>query len=231
MAVSGPKLKAHPRHRNPARVEWTDVPNVPFDSAPKLPPTPAPPKRLEAPEPARLLGHAGGELWHRIWASSTIAPDVDLVLQVCEQTDERVALRVRVLRDNDWRERKALRLLDDQITDNLVRLANAQDHRRPRTWPAATRRWWHAVSRLPHCVLWTEAEWQFAMDTASLVAAFHAGEFRLAMEIRTREKMMGTTRDARRDLRIRYVDIVEPDNERDPQVTAMADYRRSVSAT
>jgi hypothetical protein len=72
-------------------------------------------------------------------------------------------------------------------------------------WPALTRKWWKVISRMPHCRLWSEADWQFAIDTAIIAAAFHGGDLRQATELRQREKILGTTADARRDLRIRYV--------------------------
>lgn len=76
-----------------------------------------------------------------------------------------------------------------------------------RSWPAWTKRWWATVSTMPHCSLWTDADWEFAMDTAALKAKFHTdGGAGLATEIRNREKVLGTTVDYRRDLRIRYVD-------------------------
>lgn len=80
---------------------------------------------------------------------------------------------------------------------------------------------------MPHCCLWDEADWQFAFDTALLAAAFHRGELRRATELRQRERIMGTTVDARRDLRIRYVDpkaIELPES-----VRAIDDYRRMLS--
>ena len=90
-------------------------------------------------------------------------------------------------------------------------------------WPKATKRWWQVVSRMPHCILWDEADWQFALDTATTVAVFHGGDMKVAVEVRQREKVMGTTLDARRDLRIRYVDVVEETD--DPRVKAIDDYR------
>lgn len=155
MPVPGrkPKDPARRRNRVQPRHEWTDVPNVRFEDAPRLPK----------------------------WSA-----------------------RFKPL---DWKEKQ------------------------PTTWPAATLRWWHTISTMPHCALWEDAEWQFATDTALLVAAYHCGALRWAAEIRTREKVMGTTADARRDLRIRYTD---PDSgtEADPadtaSVTAMADYQRMV---
>jgi len=72
------------------------------------------------------------------------------------------------------------------------------------SWPPATERWWRVISRMPHCVLWTEADWQYAMDTAEVHARWTLG-LTGATELRIREKRLGNTLDARRDLRIRYV--------------------------
>lgn len=75
-----------------------------------------------------------------------------------------------------------------------------------------TRAWWAVVSRMPHCRLWTDADWQFALDTALLKDAFYAAPAQtvaIAVEIRRREDQLGTTGEARRKLRIRYVDPVE----------------------
>ena len=83
--------------------------------------------------------------------------------------------------------------------------------------------WWAAISTMPHCVLWKRADWQFAIETAYVCEAFHRGQPERAGELRIREKVMGTTLDARRDLRIRYV---EPVVEEKPQaVAAIEDYR------
>lgn len=73
-------------------------------------------------------------------------------------------------------------------------------------WPAMTRKWWKAISTMPHCILWNDADWQFAMDTALIVAEFHDGDVKAAAEMRARDKLLGTTMDSRRDLRIRYID-------------------------
>lgn len=93
-------------------------------------------------------------------------------------------------------------------------------------WPKATKRWWQVISRMPHCILWDEADWQFALDTAGVAATFHGGDMKQAVELRQREKVMGTTLDARRDLRIRYVEAVQ--EEERPGVTAIADYRKAL---
>jgi hypothetical protein len=59
---------------------------------------------------------------------------------------------------------------------------------------------------MPHCVLWYPSDWQFALDTAMVHASAAHGSVSAMGELRQREKIMGTTVDARRDLRIRYVD-------------------------
>ena len=94
-------------------------------------------------------------------------------------------------------------------------------------WPKATKSWWAAISRMPHCVSWKDSDWQFATDTALLAAAFHAGDLRVAGELRLREKVMGTTADALRDLRIRYVDST-PDEEQ-LGITAIQDYKKRLT--
>lgn len=92
-----------------------------------------------------------------------------------------------------------------------------------------TAEWWAGVSTMPHCVLWSESDWQFAIDTAALHQAFVAGDVRLAGEIRMREKVLGTTMDSRRDLRIRYVPPAEAGPEvGSAEVTDMAAYRDAV---
>lgn len=69
-----------------------------------------------------------------------------------------------------------------------------------------TRYWWEAISKMPHCILWQPSDWQFALDTAMVHASASHGSVTAMGELRQREKIMGTTVDARRDLRIRYID-------------------------
>lgn len=77
---------------------------------------PAPPS---TPEPLRPLGQEGRRMWDRVWEmrSKWIVRDLDVdhVTMLCESVDERVQLRVKVLRDGEWRDRVALRALDEQI--------------------------------------------------------------------------------------------------------------------
>lgn len=71
----------------------------------------------------------------------------------------------------------------------------------------ATELWWDAIREMPHAVLWTETDWIFAADTAVLKDRFYDGSMTdTAMaEMRRREDQMGTTVEARRKIRVRYV--------------------------
>ncbi len=94
-----------------------------------------------------------------------------------------------------------------------------------RAWPAWTRRWWGVVSSMPHCSTWSASDWEFAFDTAALKAQFLiAGNAASAAEIRNRERVLGTTADYRRGLRIRYVDALPPQLGK-AGVTVLDDYR------
>lgn len=97
-------------------------------------------------------------------------------------------------------------------------------------WSARAKRKWKAWSSMPHCQLWGEAEWDFAIDSLEIAERFYEGESARASELRTREKQMGTTFDYRRDLRIRYVDADALDRadeveREEASVTNLRDYR------
>ncbi len=98
--------------------------------------------------------------------------------------------------------------------------------RRPdgRGWPAWTKAWYADVSRMPHCVLWRQADWRFCFETALVVAEVHEGNVRLSTEVRNREKVLGTTVDFRRDLRIRYINADDEDGTASP-LARLDDYR------
>lgn len=75
------------------------------------------------PEPLRPLESAGLQLWERVWSSAQgwVSPetDVDLLQLTCELIDERMELRELVRQTGEWRDRRALRMLDAQIVSNL----------------------------------------------------------------------------------------------------------------
>lgn len=118
---------------------------------------------------------------------------------------------------HDWTE------VVDQPFEDAPKLPKTQPN--GLAWPAWTKRWWGVVSTMPHCTLWTDSDWEFAFDTAALKAAFHMNSTNaLATEIRNREKVLGTTADYRRDLRIRYV-AAKAVAEVPTEVTKLDDYR------
>lgn len=77
----------------------------------------------EAPEPLRPLESAGLAMWERVWDSAQgwVSPetDVDLLQLTCELQDERAELREVVRGTGEWRDRRALRMIDAQIVSNL----------------------------------------------------------------------------------------------------------------
>jgi hypothetical protein len=74
----------------------------------------------------RPLGIIGRELWERVWRAGAVwlidRTDAETLLVLCEQMDERQALRAMVLRDAEWRDRAALRALDHQVMSGLAML-------------------------------------------------------------------------------------------------------------
>jgi hypothetical protein len=75
-------------------------------------------------------------------------------------------------------------------------------------WPVWTKKRWEVWRSMPHCCLWDQADWLFALDSLEIAAKFHenTGLIGMAAELRNRERVLGTTLDFRRDLRIRYID-------------------------
>jgi len=89
---------------------------------------------------------------------------------------------------------------------------------------SATKQWWRIVTRMPHCRLWTDADWMFCLETAVVADRFFYGQTAAAAELARREKVLGTTVDARRGLRIRYV-APKPATGEGATVTRLDDYR------
>ena len=121
--------------------------------------------------------------------------------------------RNRVKSEIDWRE--VVNVPFSGVSPDLPELTSTDE-----PWPDLAVAWWQTIRRMPHCVLWSESDWMFAIATADLVASYRSH----APEIRQREKILGTTDDARRDLRIRYVDA--PDGSAiEGNVSRLDDYR------
>ncbi|WP_273733360.1 hypothetical protein [Mycolicibacterium septicum] len=91
-------------------------------------------------------------------------------------------------------------------------------------WSASMRQRWAAWSTMPHCRLWGPSDWEFAYDTLEIAARFYdSGAASWSAELRYRERVLGTTLDARAGMRIRYVDpgLVTPPS----TLARMDDYR------
>jgi hypothetical protein len=79
-------------------------------------------------------------------------------------------------------------------------------------WYETTAAWWNVVRRMPHCRLWTEADWLFAIETAVLKNQIWGEIFggalpaSLLSEERQRLALLGMTLEHRRKLGIRYAD-------------------------
>lgn len=96
-----------------------------------------------------------------------------------------------------------------------------------RTWDARIKKKWDVWRTMPHCALWTTADWDFALDAIEVAALFYeTGQNNYVSELRAREKILGTTMDFLRDLRIRYVEPKQQNvGDADAGVTNIADYR------
>lgn len=77
------------------------------------------------PEPPRRLEESGMQLWNQAWALGWISLNADYtaLALLCERMDERDGLTNWLL-DNpdDWRQRAALRKLEDSIENSLKTL-------------------------------------------------------------------------------------------------------------
>lgn len=128
--------------------------------------------------------------------------------------EDRTLVRHRNPETHEWTE-----VLDTPYTGYAPTLPDTHEittrggNRHEVSISSLTRDWWDAVRSMPHCTLWTKTDWQFALSTAFVADEAFAGNTGAAGELRQREKVMGTTWDARRDLRIRYVDHLSGSNE------------------
>ena len=79
------------------------------------------------PEPHRVLSDRSQKLWAQVWTSGAgwlkQNMDTELVLMLCEATDERQTLRRRLVANPDaWRDRLALRQVDAQVIKLLDKI-------------------------------------------------------------------------------------------------------------
>jgi hypothetical protein len=71
------------------------------------------------PEPLARLGPPGRATWDRLWTSGATwisgRTDIEWAQLLCECVDERAMLWLKVLADQDWRDRVGLRNLEHDI--------------------------------------------------------------------------------------------------------------------
>lgn len=108
-------------------------------------------------------------------------------------------------------------------------------------WRSAVQTWWLTLSTMPHCVLWSESDWAYAVDTAlqkqiwwdQFATKGQTPHSTLSTEIRRREDQMGTTVESRRKLRIRYLPVELDESSSTPAepgtVSSLADRRRRLT--
>lgn len=80
------------------------------------------PPAPEVPEPPRPLRLAGLEMWRLVHRQGAPSGVLEAFLTLCEQMDERSALRLRVIQHSDPKDRSCLRALEDQIGRGLREL-------------------------------------------------------------------------------------------------------------
>ena len=131
--------------------------------------------------------------------------------------------RHRVKPSTDWTEVQNVPYSGERPDLPKTRTVISREGQESVTLQAMTKQWWEAISTMPHCVLWTSSDWMFALSTATVADAAFCGVSSAATELRNREKVLGTTVEYRRDLRIRYVDA--PAKEQPAEVANIADYR------
>lgn len=74
-------------------------------------------------------------------------------------------------------------------------------------WLQRTRHKWRAWSTMPHCCLWRDSDWEFALTAAFIADEFYrTGKTAWASELRHWERVMAVTMDDRRSQRIVYVE-------------------------
>ena len=84
----------------------------------KLPPIIVALPQVEGiPEPLRTLGAEGRRTWDRVWTAGAYwvagQTDIEIVQMLAECVDERMILRAKVFTGSDWRDRVALRNLEE----------------------------------------------------------------------------------------------------------------------
>lgn len=84
--------------------------------------------RKQNAEPLRFLAQTGADFWNSVDTSQFNRAELEALQVLCEQIDERVALRLAVLRTGQPADRTALRTLDQQIGEAINRYITSTTH-------------------------------------------------------------------------------------------------------
>ncbi len=81
---------------------------------------------------------------------------------------------------------------------------------RNKKWHPLVEQWWAIVTRMPHCVLWRDEDWQKLLELAYDKDFYWKADAKRttsqATEIRRKEDQLGIGLEARVKLRIKYID-------------------------
>jgi hypothetical protein len=91
-------------------------------------------------------------------------------------------------------------------------------HGRKKTWHPLVEAWWNSTSKLPHAKDWRDDDWLKVYEVMEEKQAYYTTTADLRKttqltEIRRREDALGVGDQARRQLRIRYLPVLEDDVE------------------
>jgi len=115
------------------------------------------------------------------------------------------APKPQLTRDNDQARREAA---TTKVTNDGVLRGMPLPNETP--WHPRTVAWWATWRRSPLAQTFTEADWDFLLDTALLHSEMWNGETKLAAEIRLRVSAFGSTPEARLRLKLKIDnDVVE----------------------
>ena len=115
------------------------------------------------------------------------------------------APKPQLTRDNDQARREAA---TTKVTNDGVLRGMPLPNETP--WHPRTVAWWATWRRSPLAQTFTEADWDFLLDTALLHSEMWTGETKLASEIRLRVSAFGSTPEARLRLKLKIDnDVVE----------------------
>jgi len=125
--------------------------------------------------------------------------------------------------DNKRREAETIKVKPDNVLRGFKLPADI-------AWHPRTVKWWENWRRSPLAQTFTEADWDFLLDTALLHSEMWNGETKHAGEIRLRVSAFGSTPEARLRLRLKIDDdaaeiaqTVNMDAERRKRLKAIAD--------